>query len=97
MKIYKERLTASNAENIISNYDVIADGSDNFETRFLVNDTCYFLRKTLVSAAILRFEGQISTFNFKNKLFSYVLIVYKSIFFTILISILIKQLFKSYV
>ena len=68
VKIYKERLTANNAENIISNYDVIADGSDNFETRFLVNDTCYFLRKILVSAAILRFEGQISTFNSKNKL-----------------------------
>ena len=68
VNIYKERLAVSNAENIISDYDVIADGSDNFETRFLVNDTCYFLRKTLVSAAILRFEGQISTFNYKNKL-----------------------------
>ena len=67
---YRDRLAVSNAENIISNYNIIADGSDNFETRFLVNDVCYFLKKTLVTAAILRFEGQISTFNFKDKLSS---------------------------
>ena len=60
---YDERLNVSNAEKIIKNFDIIADGSDNFGTRFLTNDVCYFLEKTLVSAAILRFEGQISTYS----------------------------------
>ncbi|MGB0696258.1 MAG: HesA/MoeB/ThiF family protein [Rhodospirillaceae bacterium] len=56
------RLSADTAEALIAPYDVIADGSDNFATRFLVNDACHFLGKTLVSAAVLRFDGQISTF-----------------------------------
>jgi molybdopterin/thiamine biosynthesis adenylyltransferase len=57
-----QRLTAENAATIIADYDIVADGSDNFETRFLVNDACYLGEKTLVSAAILRFDGQLSTF-----------------------------------
>ena len=60
---YNERFNVINANKILKNYDIIADGSDNFGTRFLVNDTCYLLNKTLVSAAILRFEGQISTYS----------------------------------
>jgi len=59
---HKARLTAANAEKIIAGYDIVADGSDNFATRYLVNDTCFHLKKTLVSAAILRFDGQISTY-----------------------------------
>lgn len=59
---HAERLTAQNAASLIAGYDVIADGSDNFATRFLLNDACYFGRKPLVSAAILRFDGQLSTF-----------------------------------
>ena len=59
---HKERLTAANAAKIIAGYDIVADGSDNFATRYLVNDTCFRLKKTLVSAAILRFDGQISTY-----------------------------------
>ena len=59
---HKERLTAANAEDIVAGYDIVADGSDNFATRYLVNDTCYRLKKTLVAAAILRFDGQISTY-----------------------------------
>ena len=59
---YGERLTAANAERIVAGYDLVADGSDNFATRYLVNDTCYRLKKILVSAAILRFDGQISTY-----------------------------------
>jgi adenylyltransferase/sulfurtransferase len=59
---HRERLTAANAEKIIAGYDIVADGSDNFATRYLVNDSCYRLKKTLVSAAILRFDGQISTY-----------------------------------
>ncbi len=58
----EQRLDAGNAAAIIADYDIIADGSDNFETRFLVNDACYLAKKTLVSAAILRFDGQLSTF-----------------------------------
>ncbi len=56
------RLDASNAARLIAGYDLVADGSDNFETRFLLNDACHFGRRTLVSAAILRFEGQVATF-----------------------------------
>jgi len=59
---YNERISAANAIGIISRYDVVADGSDNFATRFLVNDACHFARKPLVSAAILRFDGQLATF-----------------------------------
>ena len=56
------RLTSENVFDLIEGYDIIADGSDNFETRFLVNDACHLGGKTLVSGAILRFEGQIATF-----------------------------------
>ncbi|GLQ04885.1 molybdopterin-synthase adenylyltransferase MoeB [Sneathiella chinensis] len=59
---YAERLTADNVERIFGDYDLIADGSDNFSTRFLINDACFFLKKTLVSAAMLQFEGQLSTY-----------------------------------
>ncbi|MDG2033828.1 MAG: ThiF family adenylyltransferase, partial [Rhodospirillales bacterium] len=60
--VHAERLTAENARDIMSGYDFVADSSDNFATRFLTNDACYFFGKTLVSAAILRFDGQLSTF-----------------------------------
>jgi adenylyltransferase/sulfurtransferase len=56
------RLDEGNIDNIIANYDIIADGSDNFSTRFLVNDRCFSHGKTLVSAAIQGFTGQLSTF-----------------------------------
>ncbi len=56
------RLIADNVAALIADYDVIADGSDNFDTRFLLSDACHLGARTLVSAAILRFEGQISTF-----------------------------------
>jgi adenylyltransferase/sulfurtransferase len=59
---HRQRLTASNALDLVSRYDIVADGSDNFPTRFLVNDACYFAGKPLVSAAILRFDGQLATF-----------------------------------
>lgn len=65
--VYKQRLNEDNAENIISKYDIIIDGSDNFETRFLVNDICVKLKKPLVTAAILRFEGQITFFKNDEK------------------------------
>ncbi len=59
---HETRIVAANAFELMEDYDLIADGSDNFETRFLVNDACYLAKKTLVSAALLRFEGQVSTF-----------------------------------
>jgi adenylyltransferase/sulfurtransferase len=59
---YRERLTAANALAIIADYDLVADGSDNFPTRYLVNDACFFARKPLVAGALLRFEGQLSTY-----------------------------------
>ena len=59
---HRARLTAANVAALIAPYDVVADGSDNFDTRFLVNDACYRGGKTLVSAAVLRFEGQLSTY-----------------------------------
>jgi molybdopterin-synthase adenylyltransferase len=58
----RERVTAANALDLISGYDVVADGSDNFDTRYLVNDACYFARKPLVFAALGPFDGYISTF-----------------------------------
>lgn len=59
---YHERLTNDNAEKIISEYDVVADGCDNFTTRFLVNDICIAQRKPLISGALSQFDGQLSTF-----------------------------------
>ncbi|HLB79722.1 MAG TPA: molybdopterin-synthase adenylyltransferase MoeB [Dongiaceae bacterium] len=59
---HRARLTAANAREIIAGYDLVADGSDNFATRYLLNDACYFARKPLVAAALLRFDGQVATF-----------------------------------
>ena len=56
------RITAENALDLMAPYDVVADGSDNFATRYLVNDACFLAKKPLVSAAIMRFDGQLSTF-----------------------------------
>lgn len=56
------RLDASNVSDLIGRYDIVADGTDNFATRFLLNDACYLSGVTLVSAALLRFEGQVATF-----------------------------------
>ncbi len=58
---HAERLTAVNAMNVISNYDIVADGSDNFATRYLVSDACYFAKKPLVTAAVGTFDGTLTT------------------------------------
>lgn len=64
---HKERLNFANALDLIARYDLVTDGSDNFATRFLVNDAAYFARRPLVTGAILRFDGQVATFkNFKG-------------------------------
>jgi molybdopterin-synthase adenylyltransferase len=59
---HKSRLAADNALELIGAYDLVADGSDNFATRFLVNDACFLAKKTLVTAAIAQFDGQLATF-----------------------------------
>ena len=59
---HRTRINAENAAKLIAAYDLVADGSDNFATRFLVNDSCYFARKPLVTAAIAQFDGQLATF-----------------------------------
>lgn len=62
VEAYAQRLDASNAAALVRRYDVVADGSDNFATRYLLNDVCYAERRTLVGAALSPFEGQLSTF-----------------------------------
>jgi len=59
---YNYRIDADNVREIIRDYDLIIDGCDNFPTRFLVNDACFFEKKPLVSGAMFRFEGQVATF-----------------------------------
>lgn len=61
-KLHSERLTAENAMEIISQYDIVADGSDNFATRYLVNDACYLAKRPLVFAALGPFDGYLTTF-----------------------------------
>ncbi len=58
---YVARLSAENIAGFMGDYDIILDGSDNFATRFLVNDAAYFAKKTLISGSIFRFEGQVVT------------------------------------
>jgi molybdopterin/thiamine biosynthesis adenylyltransferase len=65
--IYKIRLNNNNFKKIINDYDYIVDGSDNFTTKFLLNDYCLKFKKVLVTGAISKFDGHVFTFNFKNK------------------------------
>ena len=60
-EIHPVRLTAANALDLIARYDIVADGSDNFATRYLVSDACYFARKPLVTAAVGTFDGALTT------------------------------------
>lgn len=59
---HRARFTPANAMSLVADHDLVVDGCDNFTTRYLVNDACFFAKKPLVSAALLRFEGQLSTF-----------------------------------
>lgn len=63
---YPEMLTYQNAIDLFNQYDIIVDGSDNFQTRYLVNDACIITNKPLVFGAIYKFEGQVSVFNHQN-------------------------------
>lgn len=62
IETWPARLTAANAQDIIGRYDIVADGSDNFATRYLVSDACCLERRTLVFAAVGRFDGYVTTF-----------------------------------
>ncbi len=67
IKMYKKKITSKNIKSIIRNFDIICDGTDNFETRYLVNDECKKMKKILISAAISKFDGHLYKFNFKKK------------------------------
>lgn len=66
VKSYIVKLNAENAHDIIKDYDIIADGSDNFSAKYLLNDACVLLGKQLVYGSVLRFEGQVSVFHAKK-------------------------------
>jgi len=62
VRAHAELLTTHNVESLFRDYDLVIDGTDNFSTRYLVNDAAFFLRKPLVTGSIFRFEGQLTTF-----------------------------------
>tara|TARA_B110001450_G_scaffold221741_1_gene217948 strand:+ start:2249 stop:3004 length:756 start_codon:yes stop_codon:yes gene_type:complete len=66
VKIFKIRLNNKNIEKIINNYDLVVDGSDNFKTKYLLNDFCFKFKKILITGAISKFDGHVFTFDFKN-------------------------------
>ena len=67
VKEFKEKIVKKNIRKIIKDYEIICDGTDNFDTRYLINDECKKNKKILISAAINKFDGQIFKFNFKKK------------------------------
>jgi adenylyltransferase/sulfurtransferase len=66
-KVHNTYLNSENALDIIQEYDIVADGTDNFPTRYLINDTCVLLDKINVYASIYRFDGQVTVFNYQNE------------------------------
>ena len=67
IKTYKSKLTKNNIKNILKKYEIIIDGSDNFKTKFLINDYCIKLKKKLITGAISKFDGHVFTFDFRDK------------------------------
>jgi adenylyltransferase/sulfurtransferase len=67
IKTFKEKLLKTNVKKIFKNYEIICDGTDNFDTRYLINDECKKSKKILISAAISKFNGQLFKFDFKKK------------------------------
>ena len=64
---FKNKLTLKNINKILNNFDIICDGTDNFETRYLINDYCLKNKKILISSAISKFDGQMIKFDFRKK------------------------------
>ena len=67
IRIFKKKLTSKNIKTIFKSFDIICDGTDNYETRYLINDYCKKSKKVLISAAISKFDGHLFKFNFKKK------------------------------
>ncbi len=67
VSIFKQKISEKNISDIISKFDIICDGTDDFKTRYLINDYCLKQKKILISAAISKFDGHIFNFNFKKK------------------------------
>ena len=67
IKTYKRKVNSNNVKSLLKDFDIICDGTDNFETRYIINDYCKKMKKILVSAAISKFEGHLFKFNFKKK------------------------------
>ena len=67
IKTFISKLTSKNMKSILNNYEIICDGTDNYETRYLINDFCKKNKKILISAAISRFDGHLFKFNFAKK------------------------------
>ena len=67
IKIFRERISKKNIKTIFKNYEIVCDGTDNFESRYLINDECKKNKKILITAAINKFDGQLFKFNFKKK------------------------------
>ena len=67
LKSFQKKLIKKNINQIAKNFDIVVDGSDNFRTRFLINDYCLESKKILISGAINRFDGQVYTFNFSKE------------------------------
>ncbi len=67
VSVYKKKINERNIKNILKKFDIICDGTDNFKTRYMINDYCLKNKKILISAAINKFDGQIFKFNFKKK------------------------------
>ncbi len=67
VNIYENKINKSNINIIGKNYSIICDGTDNFKTRYLINDYCVKNKKVLISAAINKFDGQLFNFDFRNK------------------------------
>ena len=67
ISLFKKRLTKKNISQIFKKYDIICDGTDNYPTRYLINDYCRLKKKILISSAINKFDGHLMKFNFKRK------------------------------
>ena len=74
IKIFRTKITNKNINKILADYQIICDGTDNFKTRFVINDHCKKNKKILISAAISKFDGQLFKFNFKDDLNNNILI-----------------------
>ena len=67
IKTFKKRVAKNNIRSIIKDFDIVCDGTDNFETRYIINDACKKMKKILISAAISKFEGHLYKFDFRKK------------------------------